>query len=111
MLKNYAISREEKQAADFSETHLGEFLQPLVKERDQNLDHRLVRTFFATVALLVHSPCLKGMLLSQLGARLLSPAHAPAGAKRLGHLLRRAMWSVTLIDNFLSSPLGSILPY
>ena len=42
-----------------------------------------------------------GLLLSELGAYLLSPDKAPAGTKRLSNLLRNNKWTHSLIDQFL----------
>ena len=42
-----------------------------------------------------------GLLLSELGAHVLSPAQAPAGTKRLSNLLRSPKWSHTLLHRFL----------
>lgn len=78
------------------------FLSPLLKPLDEQIDARLVRTFLATIAALLqhrHSTC--GLLLSELGGYLLSPAQAPAGTKRLSNLLRCPRWSFDLIERFL----------
>ena len=69
---------------------------------DHQIDRRLARTFFlALVAIggLRHS--LSGLLLSELGAHIISPAHAPARTKRLSNLLRSAKWPHTLLERFL----------
>ncbi len=42
-----------------------------------------------------------GLLLTELGAYLESPAHAPAGTKRLSNLLRCRKWAAALIGRFL----------
>ncbi len=42
-----------------------------------------------------------GLLLSELGAHILSPAQAPAGTKRLSNLLRSPKWSHALLEKFL----------
>ena len=69
---------------------------------DQQIDRRLVRTFFLALAAIVrlrHSR--SGLLLSELGAHVLSPDQAPAGTKRLSNLLRSPKWSHTLLERFL----------
>ena len=74
--------------------HRTTFLAPLVQPLDHVLDARFVRTLVATVsAILVlrHRQC--GVLLSELGASIRSPAHAPAGTKRRSNLLRSPKWS------------------
>ena len=73
------------------------FIGPLEQWLDQQLDRRLVRTFFLALAAIVrlrHSR--SGLLLSELGAHVLSPDQAPAGTKRLSNLLRSPKWSHTL---------------
>ena len=77
-------------------------VRPLLRELDELLDKRLVATFFTTLQVLVvhrHNRC--GLLLSELGGYILSPAQAPAGTKRLSNLLRSDRWQATLIDRFI----------
>jgi hypothetical protein len=78
------------------------FLLPLLVVLDRHLDARLVRTVAGTVSALI---CWRhrahGLLLSELGAYLLSPARAPAGTKRLSNLLRSPHWAGSLIEQFL----------
>lgn len=81
---------------------LADFVAPLLMALDAHIDVRLVRTFLATLrAILVfrHRAC--GLLLSELGAYLSDPAHAPAGTKRLSNLLRSEKWQAALIETFL----------
>ena len=78
------------------------FLGPLRPSLDAHLDLRLVRTFERLLEVLIlfrHRN--HGLLLSELGAYLLSPDQAPAGTKRLSNLLRSAKWKATLISRFL----------
>jgi hypothetical protein len=78
------------------------FLQPLLVLLDQQLDARLVRTLVHTVVALVQwRNRAQGLLLSELGAYLLSPAHAPAGTKRLSNLLRSTKWAAADITAYL----------
>jgi hypothetical protein len=66
------------------------------------VDKRLVRTFLQTVAvMLTFGDRAHGLLLSELGGSLLSPAQAPAGPKRLSNLLHSAKWAAALIRHFL----------
>ena len=68
-------------------------LNPLLVRLDAQLDRRLVTTFSQTVrAIVQHRHRNHGLLLSELGAYLLSPAQAPAGTKRLSNLLRCSKW-------------------
>ena len=78
------------------------FIGPLEQWLDQQIDRRLVRTFFLALAAIVrlrHSR--SGLLLSELGAHVLSPDRAPAGTKRFSDLLRSPKWSHTLLERFL----------
>ena len=69
---------------------------------DRQADRRLVRTFFlALVAIVRLRHSRSGLLLSELGAHVLSPSQAPAGTKRLSNLLRSPTWSHTLLKEFL----------
>lgn len=80
-----------------------EFLHPLLQQLQQRLDRRLVCTFLAAILAILrhrHRPC--GLLLSELGAALLTPQRAAAGTKRLKRLLYAARWSARLIDDFLA---------
>ena len=81
---------------------LQSFIGPLEQWLDRQIDRRLVRTFFlALVAIVRLRDSCSGLLLSELGAHILSPAQAPAGTKRLSNLLRSSKWSHTLLDEFL----------
>ena len=81
---------------------LQSFIGPLERWLDRQIDQRLVRTFFVALVAIVrlrHSR--SGLLLSELGAHVLSPAQAPAGTKRLSNLLRSPKWSHPLLEKFL----------
>ena len=79
------------------------FIGPLEGWQDAHLDRRLVRTFFLgpwpALVRLRHGR--SGLLLSELGAHILSPDTAPAGTKRLSNLLRSPKWPDTLLERFL----------
>jgi hypothetical protein len=78
------------------------FLQPLVQQLDAALDVRLVRTFTATLHVLLQNRYRAGgLLLSELGAFLTSPEHAAAGTKRLSNLLRCERWSAGWLSDYL----------
>ena len=78
------------------------FISPLEEWLDRQIDRRLVRTLFlALVAIVRLRHSRSGLLLSELGAHILSPAQAPAGTKRLSNLLRSPKWSHTLLEKFL----------
>ena len=81
---------------------LHSFIGPLEQWLEQQIDRRLVRTFFlALVAIVRRRNSRSGLLLSELGAHILSPSQAPAGTKRLSNLLRSPKWSHTLLERFL----------
>lgn len=81
------------------EAELERFLAPLVVWLDPLLDKRLVRTLVRSiVALVERRNRAHGLLLSELGAYLWDPAHAPAGTKRLSNLLRSPKWEANLLS-------------
>ena len=94
--------REGRRQAQSVANLLEKFIGPLEGWLDDQLDRRLVRTFFLALAAMVrlrHNR--SGLLLSELGAHILSPDKAPAGTKRLSNLLRSPKWSHTLLERFL----------
>jgi hypothetical protein len=106
MQPQYSIESEALQASariaqDLSR-RLTTSVQPLLVELDALLDLRLVQTFLATLHVLLELRHRNnGLLLSELGAYLASPDHAPAGTKRLSNLLHSSTWASQFIENFL----------
>jgi hypothetical protein len=89
-------------AADRLSRHLVTFLAPILRSLDQRLDRRLVSTFLAAlIAIVQWRNRAHGLLLSELGAYLLTPDQAPAGTKRVSNLLRSPHWSASLIADWL----------
>jgi hypothetical protein len=81
------------------EAELERFLAPLVVWLDTLLDKRLVRTLVASIVALVEwRNRAHGLLLSELGAYICDPAHAPAGTKRLSNLLRSPKWEANRLS-------------
>jgi hypothetical protein len=79
-----------------------EFVGGLLQDLDAKLDKRLVKTFVLTLqAILSFRHSRYGLLLSELGAYILSAEHAPAGTKRLSNLLRSHKWTYRMLSNFL----------
>lgn len=75
---------------------------PLLRQLDQHMDCRLVATLAQTVrAIIEHRHGNHGLLLSELGAYLLSPQQAPAGTKRLSNLLRSPNWQAQHLADYL----------
>jgi Transposase DDE domain len=106
MPEQYLLNADGKQASLPVSHQLGrdltEYLRPLLAELDQRLDKRLVKTLLALVMVIIkfrHSS--QGLLLSELGGYLLSPAQSPAGTKRISNLLRSRRWHYGLIERFL----------
>src|SRR6266487_5070026 len=66
---------------------LASFLFPLLVQLDAVLDKRLVRTFLATIQVIItFRDRANGLLLSELGGSLETPDKAPAGTKRRSRL-------------------------
>ena len=81
--------------------HLESFVHPLLRWLDDQIDKRLVRTFLLTLgAIVTFRHTMYGLLLSELGAYVISPDKAPA-TKRLSNLLRPPKWTYSLIERFL----------
>jgi hypothetical protein len=106
-MPNHATSSPAEQSpalAQQARQRLVQFVFPLLVTLNQHLDVRLVRTFLATLEAIVQwRNRAHGLLLSELGAYLASPEHAPAGTKRLSNLLRSPNWAASLIAQFLWS--------
>jgi hypothetical protein len=95
-------SDDVKQEAGYFYDLLRDFVQPLLDRLDQQVDRRLVNTFWGLLGCLIrfrHNSL--GLLLSELGGKLLGEQHAPAGTKRISNLLRSKAWEHTLIETFL----------
>lgn len=81
---------------------LHSFIAPLLQQLDEQIDRRLVRSFgTALQAILQLRSRASGLLLSELGAYMLTPDRAPAGTKRLSNLLRSPKWHYSLIEEYL----------
>lgn len=79
-----------------------QMLLPLLKRLSKKLDERLVKTLLDLVLLIVmYRDRHQGLILSELGGQLLGEAHAPAGSKRLGNLLRSQRWKASEIEAYL----------
>jgi hypothetical protein len=90
------------QVARALEAELTQFLAPVVEWLDTLVDKRLVRTLVASIIALVEwRNRAHGLLLSELGAYICDPAHAPAGTKRLSNLLRSPKWDANGLSLYL----------
>jgi hypothetical protein len=83
-------------------SHLIQFLRPVAERLASHLDIRLVQTAVDLVqVILTHRHRALGLLLTELGGYLLSPAQAPAGAKRISNLIHAADFSADDISAIL----------
>lgn len=79
-----------------------QYLKDLLVTLDSKIDSRLVGTFFnlfMVIQTFRNRPM--GLVLSELGAYICGPSHAPAGTKRISNLLRSKKWTSKIVDNFL----------
>ncbi len=78
------------------------FVKPLLVELHTVLDRRLIANLLQLIfVILRHRHTATGLLLSELGGHLLSPAQAPAGTKRLSRLLHSERWTSETVLRFL----------
>ena len=103
MFKNISQDKDlSNKGAQFLLRQSGKYLQDLERRLDEQIDSRLVRTFFNLfVVILTFRNRPMGLLLSELGGYICGFAHAPAGTKRISNLLRSRKWRATIIDDFL----------
>lgn len=104
VLEKDTQEREEKisRISLFFHERLQGYLEPLLLLLDQYLDRRLVQTFaLLTEAILRFRHRNHGLLLSELGAYILSADKAPAGTKRISNLLRSGKWADDLLGDWL----------
>ena len=86
MCLQYDTDVQVSQASSEVSQELASALSTLLAPLLATLDVRLVRTFLATSAVSIQfRNRTQGLLLSELGASLLSPQHAPAGTKRISN--------------------------
>ncbi len=84
------------------QTRLKQYVEPLLVHLDELLDKRLVTTFVKLLDSIIRLRHQKhGLLLSELGAKLLSPEQAPAGTKCIGNLLRSENWQHQILEEFV----------
>jgi transposase len=105
MLKDKLTAAEKQESIEKSrelKERCVQFLTPLLKKLDQQVDHRLINTLLDLVMIIViHRHRNQGLVLSELGGELLGEKHAPAGAKRIGHLLHSKRWKAQEIEDEL----------
>ena len=87
---------------EFILSQIERYTGPIRQGLDEQIDKRLVRTFFDLFSvILMYRNQVMGLLLSELGGYVCGFAHAPAGTKRISNLLRSKKWAAGLIDDFL----------
>ncbi|GCE10268.1 transposase [Tengunoibacter tsumagoiensis] len=98
---NEPETQTSSQMAEQIQNHLALFLAPFLVILNQHLDKRFVQTCAQLVEVIItfRDRC-HALLLSELGAYLDSPAHAPAGTKRISNLLRSPKWDSSLLERF-----------
>lgn len=102
LLQNSASSPIEQKAGSFLLHKVQGYTQGLCEQLDDQIDSRLVQTFFDLfVTILMFRNRAMGLLLSELGGYICGFNHAPAGTKRISNLLRSPKWSAVLIQNHL----------
>ena len=78
------------------------FVCPLLQALHTPMDRRLIHTLLDLLPVIVmHRHRNQGLLLSELGGFLLGAEHAPAGTKRVSHLLRSPGWNSTVVEDYL----------
>jgi hypothetical protein len=101
-MSKYSEKREQRQLSKEINAQLNDFVEPLLNRLDAQIDKRLVRTFYKLLQVIVQFRHPRnGLLLSELGAYILDPEHAPAGTKRISNLIRSTKWGYEIIETYL----------
>lgn len=104
LLQDTTDRPSEQKAGHFLLRQVDRYTKDLRQKLDDQIDKRLVRTFFDVFAtMLLFRNRSMGLLLSELGGYICGFDHAPAGTKRISNLLRSKKWKADLIDDFLFS--------
>lgn len=78
------------------------FAQPILRRLSKVLDRRLVQTCFdLLLVIILHRHRNQGLVLSELGGVLMGMDRAPAGTKRISHLLQAKGWSGEEIEAWM----------
>lgn len=94
-------SKDYNKASTFLLRQAQSYLKPFLDDLDAQIDKRLVNTCYNLfISILIFRHTKMGLLLSELGAYICGPAHAPAGTKRISNLLRSKKWTHQLIDRY-----------
>ena len=108
MFKNILQNRKKEpirqKSGEFLLVQSNSYLSALQKELSKQLDARYVRTFYNLfIAILMFRNRPMGLLLSELGGFITGFCSAPAGTKRISHLLGCKKWTHQSIDDFFFS--------
>ena len=101
ILQNKLSSQVAQPASYFILRQAERYTTPISEALDEQIDKRLVRTFFDLfMIILMFRNRAMGLLLSELGGYVCGFDKAPAGTKRISNLLRSKKWTVGIIDAF-----------
>jgi hypothetical protein len=101
MLKDKQKEAEKQERAGECEGHLVKYLSSVLRDLNQRMDRRLVKTFLGLVmAIISHRHRNNGLLMSELGGYLLGAEACCAGTKRIGNLLHSEKWEAQQIEDF-----------
>lgn len=101
LLQNKSTISEKSNGASFLLIKAQKYLAPIEERLNAKIDKRLVKTFynlFMTICMFRNRAM--GLVLSELGAYICGPNHAPAGTKRISNLLRSKKWNASIIDDY-----------
>lgn len=106
---NNTRNAQEKQASGQKSQECSQqcagFLRPILGRLNDHVDRRLVQTLLDLIQIiLIHRHRNQALILSELGGELLGEAHAPAGTKRISHLLHSKQWKAAEIEAELWQP-------
>jgi hypothetical protein len=81
---------------------LYQFTRDILARLKERLDRRLVQTLLdVLMVMVIHRHRNNGLLLSELGGALMGMDRAPAGVKRIAHLLHSKRWEAELIEAWM----------
>ena len=90
-----------KKQSEFIEKAI-DFVEPVMDCLNSKIDKRLTYTVFDTfMGMLSFRDRINSLVLSELGAYINGPKHAPAGTKRISNLLRDKNWTYEDIEQEL----------
>lgn len=101
MLQNRKNQAIRQKSGEFLLVQSNRYLSTLQKDLSKKIDARYVRTFYNLfIAILMFRNRPMGLLLSELGGFIAGFCSAPAGTKRISHLLGCKKWTYQFVDDF-----------